>query len=425
LAVRIPVFIASEAIVVLLMVWASQPTAQLSSALACVSAGVLGVGLGCVVELLYGRRSPRLIRNQWRDVEFVGAQHDSTRVEFDIRPLTAKVPYRDRRQTRARIPRAPYHYVMLLYKWLFLIGGSVILLIIPAAFTDEEYVKGPEAAATITNMALFFSLLILAYIIFGVVGMRGMQQATSAADQARLVSFAEANGFRYNPGPTGSTDGSVVTRLVSAPDAWQFGNAMQPDDQPPESVAPITKFYGFAEYQLPVELPHIFMSRRGFRPPAFSSYRAPLRSQRLSLEGDFDRYFTTYCPKGYERDALYLLTPDVMIALIDGARNFDVEILGNRLILRSRKDLVTIDPAVWQTIARAISALAGRANQWKLWHDDRRDLERDTSARLEAEKPSGVALAGRYLRGGLSFGAILIGGYGATFVTLTWIVNAL
>lgn len=50
------------------------------------------------------------------------------------------------------------------------------------------------------------------------------------------------------------------------------------------------------------------------------------RDQVLSLEGDFDRYFTPYCPKQYERDALSVFTPDLMALCIDEAAPFDIEI---------------------------------------------------------------------------------------------------
>lgn len=51
--------------------------------------------------------------------------------------------------------------------------------------------------------------------------------------------------------------------------------------------------------------------------------------QRLSLEGDFDKYFTLYTPKTYERDALYVITPDIMQLLVDVFGNYDVEIIDN------------------------------------------------------------------------------------------------
>ncbi len=54
--------------------------------------------------------------------------------------------------------------------------------------------------------------------------------------------------------------------------------------------------------------------------------------QRISLEGDFDRIFRAYAPRGYARDALYVLTPDVMAVLADHARAFDVEIIEDRAV---------------------------------------------------------------------------------------------
>ena len=50
-------------------------------------------------------------------------------------------------------------------------------------------------------------------------------------------------------------------------------------------------------------------------------------SQRISLEGDFDKYFTLYAPKQYEIDVRYILTPDVMAALVDQSSLFDIELV--------------------------------------------------------------------------------------------------
>lgn len=50
-------------------------------------------------------------------------------------------------------------------------------------------------------------------------------------------------------------------------------------------------------------------------------------SQRISLEGDFDTYFALYAPKQYDVDVRYVLTPDVMAALVDKSSRFDVELV--------------------------------------------------------------------------------------------------
>jgi hypothetical protein len=56
-------------------------------------------------------------------------------------------------------------------------------------------------------------------------------------------------------------------------------------------------------------------------------------SQRLQLEGNFNDYFDVYVPAGYENDALYVLTPDIMALLLDEAAGYDIEITGNQLFI--------------------------------------------------------------------------------------------
>ncbi len=97
-------------------------------------------------------------------------------------------------------------------------------------------------------------------------------------------------------------------------------------------------------------LPHIVLD-----PPRATASVLGLweRGQHLSLEGDFDRYFRLYCPTGYERDALYLFTPDVMARFIDSAATLEVEIVDDWLFLYSSTELSTLDrPARWAWCSR-------------------------------------------------------------------------
>lgn len=56
------------------------------------------------------------------------------------------------------------------------------------------------------------------------------------------------------------------------------------------------------------------------------------KDQIMRLEGDFNDHFTLYAPKGYERDAMYVFTPDVMAALIDFGADYDIEVVDDSLI---------------------------------------------------------------------------------------------
>ncbi|HSX43877.1 MAG TPA: hypothetical protein VLE69_01080 [Candidatus Saccharimonadales bacterium] len=55
----------------------------------------------------------------------------------------------------------------------------------------------------------------------------------------------------------------------------------------------------------------------------------PSNYKKLDLEGDFNKYFQLYVPKGDEIDALTILTPDVMQTLIANNQTEDVETAGN------------------------------------------------------------------------------------------------
>ncbi|MFF2272204.1 hypothetical protein ACFVTX_08010 [Agromyces sp. NPDC058136] len=56
-------------------------------------------------------------------------------------------------------------------------------------------------------------------------------------------------------------------------------------------------------------------------------------SQRLAVEGDFQDVFTLYCPAGYERDALYVFTPDLLRRLMDSAAGCDLELVDDRVLI--------------------------------------------------------------------------------------------
>lgn len=90
--------------------------------------------------------------------------------------------------------------------------------------------------------------------------------------------------------------------------------------------------FRFLSARLPRPLPHLMID---------SLRNGRLRTilpgaQRLSLEGDVDRHFAVYVPAGYERDALQLLTPDVLACLIDHGRRWDIEVVDDRLVVASR-----------------------------------------------------------------------------------------
>lgn len=97
-------------------------------------------------------------------------------------------------------------------------------------------------------------------------------------------------------------------------------------------------------------------------------------NQRFSLEGGFNDYFTLYAPKDYERDALYIFTPDLMALLIDGATWCDVEIVDSQIYFYSaynKFDYVKEMEFVWKAF-RIMSIMGAKLyNQTDYYADER------------------------------------------------------
>ncbi|MFA5831294.1 MAG: hypothetical protein WC878_05690 [Candidatus Paceibacterota bacterium] len=62
--------------------------------------------------------------------------------------------------------------------------------------------------------------------------------------------------------------------------------------------------------------------------------------KELTLEGDFNKYFSVYTRAGKEREALEILTPDIMIELIKYAGLFSFEFNQNRIFVCGAKNLL-------------------------------------------------------------------------------------
>ncbi|WP_423922243.1 hypothetical protein ACPEEZ_02365 [Frigoribacterium sp. 2-23] len=111
---------------------------------------------------------------------------------------------------------------------------------------------------------------------------------------------------------------------------------------------------------LPAPLPHLIFDATSNDGVRSDLPAGVARGQQLSLEGDFDRSYRVYAPGGYQVEALYVLTPDVMAALIDTAADFNVEIVGDALVFFRRKpaDFGRAEP--WLSVDAMLTHVAPR-----------------------------------------------------------------
>jgi hypothetical protein len=95
------------------------------------------------------------------------------------------------------------------------------------------------------------------------------------------------------------------------------------------------RWYGMLRIKLSRRLPNVLLDGKQNNKLHISNMPNFKNNQRLQLEGDFNNYFDLYVPKGYERDALYFMTPELMALLIDHGAKFDIEVIDNYLYIYS------------------------------------------------------------------------------------------
>ena len=336
---------------------------------------------------------------------------------MDYSPLTDPVTraeiseFRAASRTRpgySRLPSAATQVGVLVV--VLVVFGGALLLLSSALFSlviDATTSGGSPFAVG----AVIFPLLVLGVLALIVV--LGIRSAVGGGGRwerwLRLDRFAAANGLVFsprdpNPGYPGAIFGSGSSRVAldrvrsAAGRFLDYGNYRYVTGSGKNSR---THNWGFLALQLDRALPHMLLDARANN-GLFGGSNLPAtfdRQQVLSLEGDFDEFFTLYCPERYEPDALYVFTPDLMALLIDTVAPFDVEIIDQWMFVYSATPFDMAQPAVHQRLLQIVDSVGSTTL-------DRTDRYRDE--RVGEFAANVVAPEGRRLRRGVSVAAIIV-----------------
>ena len=159
--------------------------------------------------------------------------------------------------------------------------------------------------------------------------------------------------------------------------------------------------WAYLSVELDRVFPHIVLDSRANNGVRGAALPVPFKGGAVQLEGDFHRHFTLYCPPGYETDARYLLTPDLMATLIDEGADFDLEIIDNLLFLYCPRPLDLSSRETWQRIDRLLATIGA---------DTRGRTVRYADERVGDRRIDQVAAKGRRIpqwSAGLIIGAIV------------------
>ena len=294
---------------------------------------------------------------------------------FDARPLTDPVDPRAVSAFASELRTKGSTRLAGTTIFAFVVIALIFIVAVPVLASTMISIVTSTGGSGVGSLGLFvFGGIGIAAAVIGIVSWR-----RSRVTRYRLDAFARANGMSYEariadpplPGMVfGLGHSRVATDLVRGdrPRFVEFGNFQYTTGSGKNAT---THRWGYVAVKLDVPLPNIVLDATGNNGFGSNLPAAFQREQRLSLEGDFDKYFTLYCPTGYEQDALYLFTPDIMARFIDNAAELDVEIVDDWLFLYTQRKVTTLDPANWAWLFGTVGALLTKFEQWARWRDDR------------------------------------------------------
>jgi hypothetical protein len=280
------------------------------------------------------------------------------------------------------------------------IGGGLATFVLSAALESEN------VAALIFPLVFFLGFIaLLAFVIIQAIGASSRRWEL----WVRMDRFARRNGMRFSPlDARPSYPGAIfqlgdsrqsVDHVVSTTGRFiDFGNYRYTTGSGKNRS---TRTWGFLAFHLDRKLPHMVLDSKANNGFFGSNLPATFdKDQILSLEGDFDRYFTLYCPQQYERDALYVFTPDLMALLIDEAAPFDVEIVDDWMFVYSNAAFRTGDAGLYARLFRIIDTVGAKTLT---------QTDRYVDARVGDFSANIIAPEGARLKRGVSVGAIILG----------------
>lgn len=150
--------------------------------------------------------------------------------------------------------------------------------------------------------------------------------------------------------------------------------------------------FGVIRMKLPRNVPNVLLEATGNNFFNQVDLASKLTGQQtLQLEGDFNKYFRVYVPEGYGRDALYFLTPELMLLLVQQGSMYDYEVLGDELMIYSAEfggGSETFMSLLQQRFAHAEQLYAEFVDNTRLYNDDR----------VQEGSPQSVAVQGQVLK---------------------------
>lgn len=286
-------------------------------------------------------------------------------------------------------------------RFLFLL---IAVLLFAAAMLVGLWFLG---RSDILTVAPILGVFVIGYTVLAAVGF--VWYAVGVSRRVKIAAFAWQNGWAYadvlestrRPGAAFERVARGQERAVVAGDdeRMPFELGMHHSVSRGQETATIQRPFAFIELPLPSSVPHILLAnRRRSIVPTLGLGRG---AAKLDLEGDFSKTFRLIVPEGYQQDALYIFTPDLMARVLDLGSGAEIELVSDRLYIYLPGSTRFDRPA---TMAAALTL----AEEFHRRFATRTELYRDDAAGgLAARAGVAVGLRGQRLGGhGVSLVAV-------------------
>lgn len=191
----------------------------------------------------------------------------------------------------------------------------------------------------------------------------------------KLKAFAKDNGGIFTSSQSiedrrsvlflNSPDNSRIRRLVSLPSGIEIGNLMVANE--------LNKslYYSFVKFPLKKPVPRFLIKKRwsltspthDFASSGYDLIRPKRNWQKVSTTHQFTELFQVYTEEGDMRAVHGILAPDVMAKIVDHAKIYDLELLGNECYLIAEGMIDFSNIAKMRGIMAVIEAIEPDLNQ--------------------------------------------------------------
>lgn len=272
--------------------------------------------------------------------------------------------------------------------------GIILLITLGMALYGMVWALFLQSAPTILRAMAFLLCVVLP--LWASVYLTRKLLAHLVMKQMRMQTFAAANKLEYLYGPMTGETGTLFNRGHSRTftGGFRFPNAgrleiINYNYTEGSGKSSHTYSHGIIRCDVSRNLPNVlldatsnnFMGR-------FSNLGHFSKDQQVELEGDFNKYFTVYCPAGYTTDTLYWLTPELMQLLKDRMANYDIEVIDNHVYAYAPHTFTFNESTIRET---------AQLGEW-LRAEFEQNTRRYTDERAAATAPNTVAAPGRRLK---------------------------